>query len=197
MERKVTIGSGSVANDVPPAPRRLQGAGRVPDGRGGCRARHYSAPLSRRDVETLFFLDDEDRALIGKRRGDHMRLGFALQLVTVRHLGTFLNDPLDVPTEVLDYVARQLQVADPSCVKLYLARRPTLFEHAEEIKRVLGLNDFGEAEAELAARIDAQAWTTGDGPKAIFLDAIGWLSKAGRAPARGHDAGPAGRPGAG
>jgi hypothetical protein len=34
----------------------------------------YSAPLTRRQLETLFFLDDEDRALVGKRRGDHMRM---------------------------------------------------------------------------------------------------------------------------
>jgi len=130
-------------------------------------------------METLFFLDDEDRTLVGKRRGDHMRLGFALQFVTVRHLGTFLNDPLDVPTEVLDYIAQQLEVTDPSCVKRYLERRPTRFEHAEEIKRVLGLTDFGDAESELAAWIDARAWTTGGGPKAIFLDAVGRLRKQG------------------
>src|SRR5260370_786019 len=49
-----------------------------------------------------------------------MRAGFALQLVTVRWLGTFLEDPLDVPGGVLDFVAgQQLGMADPSKVKRY------------------------------------------------------------------------------
>jgi TnpA family transposase len=137
----------------------------------------YSNPLTRKQLETLFFLDDEDKTLVAKHRGDHMRMGFALQLVTVRYLGTFLNDPLDVPTDVLDYIGQQLEVSDPSCVKRYMERPPTRFGHAEEIRSVLGLTDFRDAEAELTAWIAARAWTTGDGPKAIFMDAVGWLRK--------------------
>jgi Domain of unknown function (DUF4158) len=82
----------------------------------------------------MFFLDDADRALIASRRGDHTRLGFALQLTTVRYLGTFLSDPLEVPAVVLDRLAGQLQIADPSCVKRYTERRTTPFEHRDEIK---------------------------------------------------------------
>jgi len=37
-----------------------------------------------------------------------MKLGFGLQLVTVRWAGAFLEDPLDVPAVVLDFVAEQL-----------------------------------------------------------------------------------------
>jgi hypothetical protein len=89
-------------------------------------------------LERFFFLDDADRELVAIRRGDHNRAGFALQLVTVRHLGRFLEDPLDVPNVVLDYVAAQIGVADPSCVKAYMEREKTRFEHRDEIYEVYG-----------------------------------------------------------
>src|SRR5664280_316502 len=77
----------------------------------------YAGVPSQADLERVFFLDDEDRALIDRHRGEHMKLGFALQLVTVRWVGAFLEDPLHVPLAVLDFVAEQLEIADPSCVR--------------------------------------------------------------------------------
>ena len=135
----------------------------------------FSGPPSRAELERAFFLDDADKALIARRRGNHNRLGFSLQVTTVRSLGLFLADPLDVPNVVLEYLAGQLGIADPSCVKRYTERRTTRFEHAEEIKAVLGLRDFADADRELTGWVDARAWTTGDGPKAIFTDAVAWL----------------------
>jgi TnpA family transposase len=52
---------------------------------------------TRPELERFFFLEDADRRLIGKRRGDHSRLGFALQICTVRYIGLFPQDPLEVP----------------------------------------------------------------------------------------------------
>ena len=62
------------------------------------------------ELARYFHLDDADPAVIGVKRGDHNRLGFALQLTTARFLGTFLEDPLEVPGAVLQTLVRQLRV---------------------------------------------------------------------------------------
>jgi hypothetical protein len=38
----------------------------------------FNGTPTRRELERFFFLDDADRRLMAKRRGDHNRLGFAL-----------------------------------------------------------------------------------------------------------------------
>jgi TnpA family transposase len=131
--------------------------------------------LSRVELERFFYLDDEDRRLIAARRRDYNRLGFALQVVTVRQLGMFLADPLDVPPELIDYLAEQLGIEDSSCVKQYTERKKTKLEHAWEIQREYGLTPYTEVESELAAWVADQAWMTGDGPKAMFAGAVDWL----------------------
>ena len=120
----------------------------------------FEGPPSVEDLRRCFLLDDEDRKLVAKRRGDANRLGFALQLTTVRYLGTFLDDPLDVPAVVVDELAGQLRVADASQVKAYTERAKTRFEHRWEICEVDGWHGFGEHRAEPRRKYSARAWTT-------------------------------------
>jgi hypothetical protein len=80
-----------------------------------------------------------------------------------------------VPPSVLGYVAGQLGVSDPRCVGRYLERRRTRFEHAEELKDACGLSDFAAIDERFEEWLDARAWMTSDGPRAIFNDALGWL----------------------
>lgn len=120
-------------------------------------------------------LDDADLRLVNRRRVDHLRLGFALQLVTVRALGLFLVDPLDVPTVVLDEVAEQLGVTDASCVKRYTERRSTRFDHQGEIVQTYGYRPFAQAAGQLERWVADRAFTSGEGPRALFAGAVGWL----------------------
>jgi hypothetical protein len=126
------------------------------------------------ELEQFFFLDDGDLRLVARRRGDHNRLGFGVQLTTVRYLGAFLPDPVDVPREVGDCIAAQLDLA-ASCLAGYAEREKTRLEHQWEIARTFGYREFVEVEDDLARWIDDRAWTTGEGPNAIFADAIRWL----------------------
>jgi TnpA family transposase len=86
------------------------------------------------DLEKFFFLDAFDRDVIAKSRQDSHRLGVAVQIGTVRFKGLFLEDPLAVPWPVVDYLAEQLRIGDPSQVKRYAERSKTAYEHAWMIR---------------------------------------------------------------
>lgn len=134
----------------------------------------YEAPLQA-ELERFFFLDDADREKVQAKRRAHNRLGFAVQLTSVRFLGRFLPDPRQVPAEVAEYLAEQLDIADALVLAEYGERDGTARTHAGEIQEDGGWRDFAEVRDELVEWLDARAWTTGDGPKALFDAAVGWL----------------------
>ena len=130
------------------------------------------------DLQRFFILDAADRDLIGDRRGDHNRLGFVLQATTVRYVGVFLEDPVDVPWQVVEYLAAQLGIEDPSCAKRYTDRPKTAYEHAWEIRVAYGFRAFEDALGEDFGRfLDGRAWTHAEGPAALFEQAVGWLRR--------------------
>ncbi|GAA3760789.1 Tn3 family transposase [Salinactinospora qingdaonensis] len=137
----------------------------------------YAEPPSRAHLDRFFHLDDADWELIAPKRRDANRLGFAVQLCTARGLGTFLTDVGEVPENAVVYLAEQLGVDDPGCLSDYAAREQTRLDHAEEIRRACGFVDFAEKQAELRAWLEAQVWTTTDGPKALFDGAVAWLRR--------------------
>ncbi|MGO9595295.1 MAG: DUF4158 domain-containing protein [Steroidobacteraceae bacterium] len=76
------------------------------------RARYgrYPEVVTADDLARCFHLSDDDRVQIMSCRGHHNRLSFALQLSTVRYLGTFLEDPIAVPSSVLQSPSHQLAI---------------------------------------------------------------------------------------
>ena len=123
-----------------------------------------------------FHLDDADRELAASKRWDHMRLGFAVQLGTVRFLGTFLDDPAAVPAGVAADLARQLAIADPGCLAQYDAGR-VRWLHAAEIRQRHGYREFTDPlmRFRLARWLYALCWTGTDRPSVLFDRATAWL----------------------
>jgi hypothetical protein len=139
----------------------------------------FGGEPSRADVERFFYVD-ADRNLIARCQADHHRLGFAVQLGTVRAAGRFLEDPLDVPWAAVEFLAEQLEIGDASCVKKYVRRPQTPYEHVWEIRDRYGYRSFddpGGVEA-FARFLGGRARTHAEGPVALFDHAVALLGLA-------------------
>ena len=107
-----------------------------------------------------------------RRTDDRSRLGYALQLVTVRAIGTFLPDPTAVPAPVRAAVARQLGITDPGVLHGYreLAVR---WRHTAEIRDRHGYRDFTAQPGHFlfTAWLYRQAWADEVSPSVLFRTA--------------------------
>ena len=129
------------------------------------------------ELERFFFLNGPALELARRKRGWHNRLGWSLQWGTVRMLGTFLTDvgPAEVPEVAARYVAGQLGAGDWTAVKLYGDRVQTPYEHAWEIRDLLGSREFAAAEEEVAAFVASRVGKTRDSKRELFDRAVLWL----------------------
>jgi TnpA family transposase len=136
----------------------------------------YASDPSSVQLSRYFHLDDADHAMLRTRRGDYNRLGFALQLGTVRFLGTFLDCPTEVPGNVAAHVARQLAITDLTCLRRYGAGE-THWDHANEIKAAYGYRDFSDqpGHSRLIRWLYARAWVSAERPSLLFDLATAWL----------------------
>jgi Domain of unknown function (DUF4158) len=92
------------------------------------------------DLIRYFSLSRSDLDLVRRQRGDHNRIGFALQLCALRYMG-FSPDNLEiVSTMAVAFVAEQLHVS-PAALRDYGARSQTRTEHLQQIQLRLGFRD--------------------------------------------------------
>lgn len=134
----------------------------------------YIGVPSDNDLARFFHMDDADRVRISQKRGDHNRLGFALQLTTVRFLGTFLENPRMVPLVVVQFVAQQIGVGNTDSLSAYNEQR---WEHAAEIRTEYGYRDFSNhiVGFRLTRWLYALCWTGTERPSVLFERSVTWL----------------------
>ncbi|WP_380090099.1 DUF4158 domain-containing protein [Deinococcus radiopugnans] len=94
-----------------------------------------------RILSRYYLLDAADLRLVRERRRDFNKLGFAVQLTVLRHLGRALRPGETPPGEVLAFLAEQLRV-DPACYTQYAARDPTRREHFAALCQRLGYSEL-------------------------------------------------------
>lgn len=124
-----------------------------------------------------FHLDETDLSIISIRRGDQNRLGFALQLTSVRFLGTFISDFTRVPINVQLFVAQQLSINEVSVLADYAQRDTTKREHTAFIRKHYGYHEFNEPfwGFRLSRLLYTCAWISNERPSLMFDFATAWL----------------------
>ena len=136
----------------------------------------YAGEPAPEQLARYFHLDDADRAFVAGRRGAHMRLGFAVQLGTVRFLGTFLEQPADVPAQAVAFMAVQLGIQAAGLLAEY-ADSEWRWNHPAEIRDRYGYRAFSDSfvQFRLNRWLYALCWTGSDRPSALFDRATAWL----------------------
>ena len=94
-------------------------------------------PLDPEDLRKYFTLTDADLHEVTACRGALNKLGFAVQLCTLRWQGYFLGDTRGLPAPVLESLARQLGLL-PMPIDDYPQHEKTRWEHLERIRQHLG-----------------------------------------------------------
>ncbi len=124
-----------------------------------------------------FHLDDADRAFVAEHRGDHNRLGVAVQLGSVRLLGTFLDDPMQAPASAVRYAAGQLAIESCTETMAAYAASEGRWRHGPRIRERYGYRQF--TDTGIAFRLNrflyALCWTGTDRPSSLFDRAVAWL----------------------
>ncbi|QKG59186.1 DUF4158 domain-containing protein (plasmid) [Hymenobacter sp. BRD128] len=128
----------------------------------------YHADPSPEQLAQFFYLSPQDVQFLADYRRAHTRLGGAVQMCTLRFLGTFLPVPTQVPAVVVRTLAQQLQLPADAWNGRY-TRPNTLHDHQAHIVAYLGFHAFdGRRAFRLTRWLYAQVLTSTVRPSVLF-----------------------------
>lgn len=137
----------------------------------------YPNDLTAEFIANYFFLDDKDKEWIKSKRGQFSCLGYALQLTTVRYIGTFYSDLTTIPWKIIERIANQVHIDDISdCLSRY-QQSEQRWRHTAEIRIRYGYKEFNEKgiRFKLGRWLYALFWTGTDRPGLLFEQTVSWL----------------------
>ena len=128
----------------------------------------YHADPSPEQLARFFYLSPQDMQFLADYRRAYTQLGCAVQLGTLRFLGTFLSVPTQVPAVVVQTLAQQLRLPAEAWNGRY-TRPNTLHDHQGQLVVYLGFHAFDGRQAfRLTRWLYAQVLTSTVRPSVLF-----------------------------
>ena len=100
--------------------------------------------LDLEELSKYFLLSSSDRAEIQECRGAVNKLGFSIQLCSLRWFGYLLPDLRNVPATIVERVMQQLEIIGPVDLSEYPQSEKTRTGHQERIRSYLGFQKCDE-----------------------------------------------------
>ncbi len=114
------------------------------------RLKNFPSEIPDNDVRAYFTLSKRDIEVITRYNAMHNRIGFALQMCTLRYLGFIPLNFLRVPSDVISYISKQLKIS-PEVLKNYEKRPQTRSDHQKAIMEYLGYRNVEAQDLSTAA----------------------------------------------
>ena len=136
----------------------------------------FPEPLTADLLARHAYLDATDRAVIASLRADHTRLGYAVQLATVRCTGTFRHNPADVPPALVATLAQQLAITPTNHLARYQGS-DMRWLHTVDIRLRYGYVDYADPQRKrhFLRWLFTRAWLGTERPSLLFERAVSWL----------------------
>lgn len=137
----------------------------------------FTASISPEQIAKHCYLTPSEISQVVIRRPQAwQQLGYAIQLMTVRYLGTFLElkETLKVPKILMTFAAQQLQLHEIPDMTRYRTSIQLISTHRDSIRAQFGYTDFSESQVAYETWLKARILRAQDSELELFDLSTAW-----------------------